>query len=211
MNWFKKKNSKSIKKDLDYSRDFIDGLMDFIVKSINEIKLGKEISLTITPNVYNREITHDWNVDAFCTIYKGNIANDLVFYGKTDAFKFIRWCDDDLRYGDYFEGAELSEGQFEISFEEPDIKQFDKLEFALGLYVPGENNFSANCVKEFIIVIQSEGISSCYILENTVETNSTFMNIISLRRLGKDWVLDIDLKCYDSTSSYVNENFRHLT
>ena len=215
INYFKnKKKVVPIKTGIVYNREFISGLMTEIVNSIDEVKIGKNITITITPNM-NCEFEEQFSeaTDPFCTLFKENTAQDFVFYGnKTN--EFVRWRGDDLCYGNYYEGAELSEGQFEILFENPESDQYDKIEIGLGLYNVEKSkmniNFSKKYVNEFIIVIWSEGKSFCHILENSNDTKSNFINILTLNKINTEWSLSVNIKCFENTEDYVNKNLTHL-
>ena len=50
-NWKNKKKVVPIKTGIVYNREFISGLMTEIVNSIDEVKIGKNITITITPNM----------------------------------------------------------------------------------------------------------------------------------------------------------------
>jgi hypothetical protein len=206
------------KSGLVYSREFISKMManDYskIVNKIDEVKIGKKLSITITPNVYcDFEERFSEATDPFCILFKENKANTIVFYNNKDN-GFIRYCGDDLCYGQYTEGAELSEGQFEILFEKPEQNKYDKIEIALGLYNVEESkmniSFSKNCVTEFIIVFWTEGKQFCYIFENTINIKSNFVSILSLTKINEQWSLSVDLKDYENTKDFVNKNFDNL-
>jgi len=215
---FRKKKMEPTLNDLVYSREFISKMManDYsqIVNQIDKVKIGKNFSITITPNVYcDFEERFVEATDPFCILFNENKANTIVFYNNKDN-GFIRYFGDDLCYVQYTEGAELSERQFEILFENPEQNKYDKIEIALGLYNVEKSkmniSFSKNCVTEFIIVFRTEGKQYCYILENTINIKSNFVSILSLTKIKEQWSLSVDLKDYENTEDFVNKNFENL-
>ena len=168
----------------------------------------------ITPNMHCEFEEQFFEIiDPFCTLFKENKANTLVFFGNPTS-EFVRYCGDDLCYGMYTEGAELSESQFKISFEKPEQEQYDKIEIALGLYNDEKSkmniNFSKKYVTEFIIVIRTQGKIFCYTLENLVDSKSNFINILTLTKIDKKWCLSVNIKCFENSKDYINKNFINI-
>ena len=212
---FKNKKVDSQKTGMVYSREFISKMManDYsqIIDTIDKVKMGEKLLITITPNVhYEFEEQFCEITDQFCTLFNENKAKAIVYYANPTN-KFVKLCGDSLCYGNYTKGAELSEGQFEILFENPEQGQYNKIEIALGLYDDEKSkiniDFSKKYVTEFIIVIWTEGKQFCHIVENSLDTKSNFINILTLNKIDTIWSLSVDLKYYVNTKDFTNKNF----
>lgn len=152
------------------------------------------------------------NIDVFTTLYKNDKASEFIFYNANNS-EYIKLLDDRC-YGQYYEGAEFTEGNLEINFDKLNDSKYNKIVVGLGLYDNSNHDIlslSNKYINDIVITIRSNNVMCYSIKKNSIISENKFCVFLSFLRENNKWRVSTEQKEFKSVVEFYEFNFTNIS